>query len=342
MKRILITTLTLILILSFTACVKKQKASKNIEQLQRENGVPVRITEIAPTTFVQELTYNAPLSGIEESTAKSMVSDIVVQVNAKVGDYVKKDQTIITFPQDTPAAQYNQANSAFLNAKQTYERMQRLYAQGAISQQDMDNVTTGFNVSKANLNSSSQMVYVKAPISGYITAMKVNQADHVAPAAELFTVSNTSKYKATIWVPDTDIQNIKKGLKAVAKWGEQTLTGRITSVSLAMDQDKKAFKTEIIFDTHPKQIISGVTLEIRIEVAQVANTIVVERKSIIEENGKKFVWLEQDKKARKKEIVTKRDNGIEYEVSSGVKTGDKMITEGISQLTDNCLVQVIQ
>ena len=342
MKRFIRITLTLILILSFTACVKKQQASKNIEQLQKENGIPVRITGITPTSFVQELTYNAPLSGIEESTAKSMVSDIVVQVNAKVGDYVKKDQTIITFPQDTPAAQYNQANSAFLNAKQTYERMQRLFAQGAISQQDMDNVTTGYTVSKANLNSSSQMVYVKAPISGYITAMKVNQADHVGPGAELFTVSNTTKYKATIWVPDTDIQNIKKGQIAIAKWGEQTLTGRITTVSLAMDQDKKAFKTEIIFDTHPKQIISGVTLEIRIEVAKIANTIVIERKSIIEDNGKKFVWLEQDKKAKKIEIVTKRDNGIEYEVSSGVKAGDKLITEGISQLTENCLVQVIQ
>jgi RND family efflux transporter MFP subunit len=220
--------------------------------------------------------------------------------------------------------------------------MQRLYAKGAISQQDMDNVTTGYTVAQANLNASSQMIKVKAPISGYITAMKVNQSDHVNPGEELFTVSNTSKYKATIWVPDTEVQLIKKGQKAVANWGDQTLTGRVSSISMAMDQDKKAFKTEIVFDTHPKQIISGVTLEIKIEVARDNNAIVVERKSIVDEAGKKFVWVEQDNKAKKVEITTKRDNGIEYQCSTGLKAGDKMISEGISQLTDNCLVQTVK
>lgn len=329
------------LLLTLAACGKKKETAKNMEQIQKENGVPVRVTEIILQPFTQMLTYNAPLSGIEESTAKSMVSDVIQSVTAKVGDYVKKDQIIITFPQDTPAAQYEQANSAYLNAKQTYERMQRLFTQGAISQQDMDNVTTGYNVSKANLNASAQMIHVKAPISGYITAMKVNPSDHVFPAAELFTVSNTSKYKAVIWVPDTDIQQIKKGMKATAVWGEQTLTGRISTISLALDQDKKAFKAEIVFDTHPKQIISGVTLEIKLEVANVPAAIVVERKSIIESDAKKYVWVERDNKAVKVEITTRRDNGIQYEVISGLAAGDKVITEGISLLTDNALVQVI-
>ncbi len=342
MKRMILITFTLIMLLSFSACSKKKEAAKNMEQLQKENGIPVNITEIVPQLFVQELTYNAPLSGVEESTAKAMVGDIILSVNAKIGDYVKKDQTIITFPQDTPSAQYDQVYSAYLNTKQTYERMQRLFAQGAISQQDMDNISTGYKVAKANFNAASQMIYIKAPISGYITAMKVSPASRVASGDDLFTVSNTSKYKAVIWVPDSDIQLVRKGLKAIATWGEQTLTGRISSVSLAMDQDKKAFKTEIIFETHPKQIISGVTLQIVLEVVRINNAIVVERKNILEENGKKYVWLDQDNKAVKTEITTKHDNGIEYEVATGVKAGDKMITSGISLLSDNCLIQVIK
>lgn len=342
MKRTIIITLIIILTFSIISCGKKKEAAKNMEQLQKENGIPVRITAIVPKPFIQELTYNAPLSGIEESTVNAMVGDVILQVKAKVGDYVNKDQVIVTFPQETPSAQYEQANSAYLNTKQTYERMQRLFAQGAISQQDMDNVTTGYNVSKANLNASSQMIFVKAPISGYITAMKVNPADRVNPGDPMFIVSNTSKYKADIWVPDSDIQYLKKGLKAVANWGGQTLTGRVTSVSMAMDQDKKAFRTEIVFDTHPKQIISGITLAIKLEISRINNALVVERKSIVNENDKKFVWLEQDSKAIKTEIVTKSDNGIEYEVVSGLKPGDRLITEGISLLTDNCLVQIVK
>jgi len=282
MKGIIISILTLSLMISFTGCGKKKEVVKNMELLQKENGIPIRITEIAPRPFIQELTYNAPLSGIEESTAKAMVDDVILKVNAKVGDYVKKDQVIITFPQDTPAAQYEQTNSAFLNAKQTYERMQRLLAQGAISQQDMDNVATGYKVAKANLNASTQMIYVKAPISGFITAMKVSPADHVNPGDPLFIVSNTSKYKAEIWIPDSEIQYLKKNLKAIATWGDQSFTGRVTSVSMAMDQDKKAFKAVIVFDTHPKQIhqwhYTGNQARNNPESTM---PIVVERKSII-------------------------------------------------------------
>lgn len=342
MKRTIILILTLVLILSFIACGKKKEAVKNIELLQKENGIPVRTIEISPKPFIQELVYNAPVTGIEESTVKAMVSDVVLNVKAKVGDYVKKDQVVITFPQDTPMAQYEQANSAFLNAKKNYERMQRLFAQGAISQQDMDNVTTGYNVSKANLNASSQMIYYKAPISGYITAMKINTADYVNVGDPLFVVTNTSKYKADIWVTVSEIKLLKKGIKAVSKWSEQTLTGRVNSVSLAMDQDKKAFKVEVIFDTIPKQIISGITLEIKLEVSRINDALVVERKSILVENGNKYVWLEKDNKAIKTEIVTKNDNGIEYEVVSGLKAGDRLIIEGISLLTDNCLVKTIK
>jgi multidrug resistance efflux pump len=53
--------------------------------------------------------------------------------------------------------------------------MQRLFAQGAISQQDLDNVETQYKVSKANLEVSDKMINVRAPISGIITAMNVNR-----------------------------------------------------------------------------------------------------------------------------------------------------------------------
>ncbi|HNX01432.1 MAG TPA: efflux RND transporter periplasmic adaptor subunit [Candidatus Cloacimonadota bacterium] len=342
MKRILSIVLPILLLLSFTACVKKKEAAKNIEQLHKENGIPVRVLDITSRTFTQELKYNASLTGVEESYVKSMVGDNVVKVYAKVGDYVKKDQIIVSFPQDTPAAQYMQANTAYYNAKLIYERMQRLFSQGAISQQDLDNTTAAYKVAQANFNSASQMVNVKAPISGYITAMKVSPADHVGPGDDLFTVSNTSKYKAIIWVPDTEIQYVKKGQKATSQFGDQTLTGRVTSVSLAMDQDKKAFKTEIVFDTHPKQVISGITLDIALDIARIDNAIVVDRNLITEEAGQKYVWLEKDNKAVKTAITTGHDNGIEYEVVSGLNVGDHLITEGINLLTDNCLVQVVK
>jgi RND family efflux transporter MFP subunit len=341
MKRITILIAIIMISLMF-GCGKKKAESKNMEQIQQEVGIPVRVSTVETTTFRKELSYNASLSGSEESTAQAMVSDIITKINAKVGDKVSQGQIIVSFPANTPAAQWEQASSAFNSIKTVYERMQRLFAQGAISQQDLDNVETQYKVSKANLASSEQMINVRAPISGVITAMMVNPSEKVFPGKDLFTVASTSGYKAVIMVPESEIGMLKKGAKATATWQEETITGRISQISLAMDRDSKAFRVEVLFPGINRNISYGVTAEINIEVMAKPNVIVVPRDNILFENGNKFVWRNVDNKAVKTAIETGLDNSLTFEVVSGLNAGDILITEGINMLTENAKLRVIE
>ncbi len=340
MKRILIIALSLLLIL-LTACGKKKEAGKNMQQIQAEQGIPIRQKVVETTTFHQDLKYNANLNGLEESTAQAMVSDIITRINAKVGDRVNKGDVIISFPANTPAAQWEQATTAFNSIKTVYERMQRLFAQGAISQQDLDNVETQYRVSKANLEASEQMINVRAPISGVITAMLVNPSEKVFPGKELFTVASTGGYKAVLMVPDTELGKIKKGAKASATWLDTTIQGRVSSLAMAMDMNTKAFRVEVSFSGKNPKINYGVTAEIAIEVMSKPNVFVVEREHIVYENGESFVWLNENGKAVKRPITTGLDNSLSFEVISGLSGGENLITEGINMLTDNAKLQVI-
>lgn len=332
----------IILLGMLSACGKKKEDSRTVEQIQREEGVPVRVSTVEASTFRQELTYNASLAGSEESTAQAMVSDIITQINAKVGDKVKEGQIIVRFPINTPSAQWEQASSAFNSIKTVYERMQRLFAQGAISQQDLDNVETQYKVSKANLASSEQMINVRAPISGVITAMLVNPSEKVYPGKDLFTVAALGGYKATIMVPETEIGQLKKGAKATATWQDITLNGKISQISMAMDKDSKAFRVEVLFPGLNSKISYGVTAEIAIEVLSKPNVIVVEREHLVFENGEKFVWRNVNNQAIKTPITTGLDNSLSFEVLTGLSLGDVLVTEGVNMLTENAKLQVIE
>lgn len=343
MKRHLIVLISLMLIIMMTiGCGRKSGNGKNMEQIQKEEGIPVRVMELQNSIYTETLTYNAVLSGIEEATVTSMVADVVTKINVKVGDYVKQDQVIMSFPMDTPAAQFQQASSAFLNTKTTFERMQRLFAQGAISRQDMDNIETAYNVAQAQYNTSQNMINVKAPLSGYITNLFANVGDKVNPGDNLFMVSNTSKYKAVIWVPDSEIQKIKKGQKVEAKWNDEILTGNVSSVAMAMDQSRKAFRAEIVFNTKTKYMASGVTVEISIVTRSIPNAIVLDRSSIIETDKSYYVWTVENNKAVKTEIQIGNNNGIRFEIKSGLNPGDVIITEGLTMVYEGSLVKVIQ
>jgi RND family efflux transporter MFP subunit len=339
MKKSLIVVLLMLLLF---ACGKKQNDVKNMQQIQNEEGIPVRQTVVETSTFHQELKYNATLSGTEESTASAMVSDIITRINAKVGDKVTKDQVIISFPANTPAAQFEQATSAFNSIRTVYERMKRLHDQGAISRQDLDNVETQYKVSKSNLEVSEQMINVRAPISGIITAMPVSLSEKVFPGTELFTVASTGGYKAAIMVPEAEIGKVKKGMKATATWLDETVTGKVSAISLAMDINSKAFRVEVVFPGVNRKISYGVTAEISIEVLSKPNVIVVDREHITLENGDKYVWLNKQGIAAKSKIETGLDNALAFEVVSGLEIGDLLVTEGINMLTEKAKLRVIE
>lgn len=335
-------TLTLALILiALAGCGGKKEKAKNMQQIQADQGIPVKVRVLEPETYEQQLRYNAALAGSEESTAQAMVSDVITQIHAKVGDRVSKGQVIVSFPTNTPAAQYEQASTAFAAQKQAYERMQRLFDKGAISRQDLDNMETAYKVSKANLDASEQMIKVRAPISGIITAFHVNQAEKVFPGKDLFTVSATGGYKAVMMVPDAEVSQIKKGAKVTASVNGETITGRISQVALALDPQTRAVRVEALFPGLNRNISYGSNAQINVIVLSKPNCLVVNREHISFENGNAWVWLHENNRAVRREIQTGLSDQLHYEVINGLNAGDQLIVEGISQLAENTLVRVI-
>jgi RND family efflux transporter MFP subunit len=186
------------------------------------------------------------------------------------------------------------------------------------------------------------MVNVRAPISGVITNIMVNPSEKTHPGQDLFTIASTGGYKAIIMVPDTEISKVRKGSKVTAKWMDKTITGKISSISMAMDQAAKAFRVEASFPGLKKDISFGITAEIDIEVMAKPKVVVVERQHMVLENGDYFVWVNQGDVAIKRPIQVGLDNSLEYEVVEGLNPGDVLITEGINMLTENAKLRVIE
>ncbi len=340
-KRIyLIVALGVLLMIS--ACGKKQDESKSFDQLHDELGIPVRVQEIVPTDFEQYLRYNATLSGIQETTTQAMLSDVVTEIKVKVGDRVNKDDLILTFPQNSPSAQYHQAKTAFESIEATHARMSRLKEQGAISQQDFDNVDTQYKVAQANLASSEQMIFVRAPISGVVTDIMVNVSDRTYPGQNLFTISSTNGYKAVIMIPDTEISRVKKGGTVRATWGDVSINGRVTAIAMAMDPMRKAFRVEAEFPGYRQDLSFGVTAEVGMLVASKQDIFVLERQNIIRQNGENYVWLANDLSARKVKVSLGLSDLLRYEITEGLQEGDLVITEGLKSISEGVKIRIIE
>lgn len=340
----------IITLLVFTSCIflllqscgKDEQTSKSMAQIQEEEGVPVKIAIVKLEPFKKYLSYFSKLTGLKEATRGAMVGGKIEKINFKVGDYVKEDQVVVQFPTDQPGAQYEQAKSTFEIAEKTYERMKALLETGETSQASFDVAETQYLVAKSNFRAAKDMIFIDAPFDGYLVDMKVNEGDNVKKDAYLFTISQLNRMKAKVWVTDKEIGLIKKGMNAEITYNNKTYPGKVTDVSLGIDPMTQAFYAEIEFPNPSMELKNGLTIETKILVYENKKAIVIPRNLVQNDEKGTFVFIEGNGKAIKRYITNGMDSGIEYEVKNGLDEGDRLITQGATQLNDGDKVNVIQ
>lgn len=346
MKSIIKNTVLFFIITTFsilnTSCSDDKPESKSMDEIRKEEGVPVRVEEVKYQPFTKYLTFFSKLSGIKEATKGSIVGGKIEKINASVGDYVHEKQVIVEFDTYNPAVQYEQAKSAYENLKKNYDRMKALLEAGETSQANFDAVETQYIVAKRNYESVRQMLFIEAPFDGILVDLKVNAGDNVKGDVPLFTVSQTNKMRSKIWVSEKEISQFRKGMKAITEYDGHEFSGRVVEISLAMDPAKQAFFVEVEFD-NPKGIIkSGVTNEIRILTYEKPNAIIVPRNLVNQDENGAYVFIAQNGKAVKRYIKNGNESGLFYEISDGLQVGDMLIVKGASELEDGSKVNVIQ
>jgi RND family efflux transporter MFP subunit len=341
-KTFKLVTLLLLIMIQFSGCGEEQIESKNMEQIYKEEGIPVRVERVQLGSFSKETTYNATLTGMKESNASAMIGGRIEKVLVKVGDYVNKDQVLFLFPADAPSAQYYQAKVAYENSENMYNRYKTLFEVGGVSAQDFDNVKTQYEVNKANYENVSKLVKVLAPISGYVTKVNVRETDDVKKETSLATIANLSKLKGSILISEEEISNVSLGSKAVAEWQGKKIEGKVTQVDMAMNPMTQAFNADVTFENKNNTIKPGVTVDITLSSAETEETIVVERKNLVKRGEKYFVYVVVDNTAKLREVEIGKNSGLNVEIKSGLNVNDSLVTEGQINLDDNIKVKIIK
>ena len=227
---------------------EKEESAKGIEQIHEEDGTPVRVEILQYQPFQKYYSFFARLSGIKEATKSAAVGGKIEEIKFDVGDNVAKDQVVIQMAEDNPGLQYEQAKTAYENAEKNYQRMKTLLAAGETSQANYDGVETNYLVAKRNFESQKQLLHIESPFDGTVVDVKVNEGDNVQNDTHLFTVAQLYRMKAKVWVNETEVSQIKKGMDAFVECGGKKHYGKVTSVSMVSDPFKQAFAVEVEFD----------------------------------------------------------------------------------------------
>ena len=332
------------------------------------------VMTVNATSSEQTTTYPATIQGKQDIEIHPQVSGFIVKLCVDEGATVRKGQALFQIDPTQYKAVYEQAvasvKSAQANLKtvsDTEKNKKMLHEQNIISdfeyQTAMNNTLTAqaaLAQAQAALSSAKQNLgfcTVTSPSDGVIGMIPSRVGALVGPSgAALTTVSQIgdmyvyfsmtekqllalTKAGGTIKEQLAKMPAVELQLSDGTIYGEK---GKIDAVSGVIDQTTGSVSMRALFSNKDNVLRSGGMANVLFPYT-IENIIVIPQSSTQEIQDKKFVFIVQpDNTVKHTEVtVSNLNDGKNYLVTSGLKSGDKIVVEGVQQLKDGQQIEPI-
>lgn len=376
MKKVIPLILIMILAIgALSGCAKKgEEPTVNAEN--KEDAVPVEIINPSQRNVAISHTLSGKLSAIQDVMIMPELSypAKVTSVNVVLGDRVSRGQVLFVLDDENIRKQIEQAEAAYNvanknlestrekieNAKVNFERIERLYKEGAVSKQQYEQAklsasNTSIEALEAQVNqakivleqarSELEKTIVKSPINGYAADVNVQENEFASSSQPAMRIVNTDKLKVNVGVSEQIINKIYKDQKVDVKVKvatDQILKGTVKAVSPVPDQRTQIYPVEIEIDNADNLIKPGMFAEILFDIEKRDNVLAIPSGAVQEDNGKKYVYVVENGIVKKRDIEIGLDNGNYVEIKSGLKEKDKVVVKGQNYVEDGEKVKVVR
>ncbi len=337
----------LIIFLGIASLFCQKKDQQGTESAQAFK-FKVKVVRAERGIFQKFVNYKGTVIAWQTANIMPEVSGRIKKIYKKAGDEVQAgellaelDLTALKLQQRQAAAALQVAEKNFQDAKLNYERMEKLFAQNAVSSYQMEKTQLAYAAAQTQLESARatlEMInfnieksYMRAPFNGIVSSKNLEEGDMVNPlmgmGQPVMVIMNLAKVKVIIDLASEDVEKVQLGQKCRVKVAglEEDFSGIVFSKNLAADLNSKTFRVEIAVDNLKKRIRANVFADVWIEAEKEENVLVLPLHALLQE---KYVMIVENGRAKRTEIKKGAHNENEFVVLSGISEGELVITEG--------------
>ena len=359
--------MSLALLLALVSCGEKQ----GMPEANNEYAV---IT-VQATDAQLETSYPATIKGLEDIEIRPKVSGFITKLCVDEGDFVRKGQPLfqlerVQFEAAVRSAEAN-VNVIKTNIKTqelNLENKRMLHGKGIISNFDLQSAENQLESLKAQLaqaqagltDARNNLSYctVTSPVSGVVGSIPYRLGSLVSASTPqpLTTVSNIETMYAYFSMTEKQMLALtreKGGIAAamdkmpavklqLADGSEYPLAGNVSAISGVIEAGTGSVQMRATFANPERVLRSGGAGAILVPVKS-EGCILVPQKATYDIQNKKFVYVVgDDNKVTGREIeVLVQNDGQNYIVVKGLKTGERIVVEGVNQLKTGNVIKPI-
>jgi RND family efflux transporter MFP subunit len=320
-------------------------ARKEIRTTEERISVTVATAELKATDGTLQLTGKA--EPYKEVTVVSETSGRVVQLNFKMGDFVNRGAILARVDDTYKRLAHESAQINYRKFKEDYERFQILHQGEAVTENQLHDMRIGYEMAKIQLETATKQLddtKIIAPFSGYITSRNTELGAFVGMGTPIAEISDIARLKVRLIVSESNVYQLYNGMEANVTtniFPDIQLKGNISGIGVR-GSNTHTYPVEILINNNSQKTLkAGTFVNVTVNVGNDDKLLMIPHNAIVSSVREPSVYVVKDDVVQLTRITVGNSYNGYLEVFAGINEGDKVVTSGQINLSDNAQVSVI-
>lgn len=316
--------------------------------------VPARIVLVQAATVPIYAEVPGTVVAARRVRIASRISGFVQSISVHEGDRVRAGQLLLMIdPSDLEGrlrearAALASARAAYAEAAANYARYGKLFAAGAVSRQEYEQITRVYRDAQARRERARAGVHtaqaafayakIDAPLSGVVTERRVQAGDLTSPGQPLLSIDDPSVLEVALQVDATEFAHLPPGERVSVRVAHERISATVLRRVPAADSRSH---TRLVKLALPPSSAAGIGDYARVQVPVGSHrAIVVPVDAVVERAGIRGVFVvDHDGVAQLRLVRTGPVTPQGIEVSAGLEAGERIVAAPTAQIENGTRV----
>lgn len=326
-----------ILALAAVSCKQNQDKAQQAEAVREEL---VETTVLHPVEVMRTIEVSTTLEGYQKVSIAPGVTGHIEHIYVDVGSRVGRGANLVRMDQQ----QYNTTKLTFANLALELSRLEALVASGAVSQQTYDQTKLSYDQTSESLKYLDENTFVKAPISGVISAKNYEDGE-LYSGQPILELTQIGVLKALMPIPETYYPRVKTGMQVDIRseiYPDVVFPATIEIVYPTIDPATHTFNVKVRIPNGEERLRPGMYVHSSLEMGR-SEALLMPYQAVQKLTGAndRYIYLNDGGVAKRVfvQIGQRFDDKIEV-LSDAVVEGVEVVTTGAEKLVDGCKLNV--
>lgn len=181
------------------------------------------------------------------------------------------------------------------------------------------------------LRSNKNNFLIMAPVSGRLSSFNISLGQNLTTGESIGKIDLMGGYKLIAKVDEYYINKLQVGIKGSLESNAKQYEVIISKILPEVKDGQ--FSVELNFiDVKIENLKIGMTFGVKLKLSADTQSMMIPKGNFYKDTNGKWIFVLKNNKAEKRDISLGRENPMYYEVVSGLKTGETVITSDYSEL----------